>query len=54
MLFTPQNKPKMKKIFSKFETKIDSTPKEPNSLVGKAFTVGRMTVTVEDVIAEGK
>uniref|UniRef100_A0A1B6FIX0 Protein kinase domain-containing protein n=1 Tax=Cuerna arida TaxID=1464854 RepID=A0A1B6FIX0_9HEMI len=49
MLFTRQNNPKMKKLFSK----IDNTAKEPNSYVGKAFTVGRMTVTVEDVLAEG-
>ncbi|KAG8267629.1 BMP-2-inducible protein kinase [Homalodisca vitripennis] len=48
MLFTRQNTPKMKKLFSK----IDNTAKEPNSYVGKAFTVGRMTVTVEDVLAE--
>jgi AP2-associated kinase len=43
----------MKKLFSKIETKIDSTAKEPNSYVGKVFIVGRMTVTVEDVLAEG-
>lgn len=43
----------MKKLFSKIETKIDSTAKEPNSYVGKVFVVGRMTVTVEDVLAEG-
>lgn len=54
MLFTRQSTPKMKKLFSKIETKIDNTSKEPNSYVGKAFTVGRMTVTVEEVLAEGK
>lgn len=43
----------MKKLFSKIETKIDNTAKEPNSYVGKVFVVGRMTVTVEDVLAEG-
>ncbi|XP_049765683.1 uncharacterized protein LOC126095047 isoform X1 [Schistocerca cancellata] len=43
----------MKKLFSKIETKIDNTTKEPNSYVGKVFVVGRMTVTVEDVLAEG-
>jgi AP2-associated kinase len=43
----------MKKLFSKIETKIDNTAKEPNSSVGKVFVVGRMTVTVEDVLAEG-
>ena len=43
----------MKKLFSKIETKIDNTAKEPNSYVGKVFVVGRMTVAVEDVLAEG-
>ncbi|XP_046465129.1 AP2-associated protein kinase 1 isoform X2 [Neodiprion pinetum] len=43
----------MKKLFSKIETKIDNTAKEPNSYVGKVFVVGRHTVTVEDVLAEG-
>ncbi|PSN48436.1 hypothetical protein C0J52_08630 [Blattella germanica] len=37
----------------KIETRIDNTAKEPNSYVGKVFVVGRMTVTVEDVLAEG-
>ncbi|XP_075215855.1 numb-associated kinase [Lycorma delicatula] len=53
MLFARHSTPKMKKLLSKIETKIDNTAKEPNSYVGKAFTVGRMTVTVEDVLAEG-
>ncbi|GLH05540.1 Putative glycogen synthase kinase-3 homolog [Gryllus bimaculatus] len=39
----------MKKLFSK----IDNTTKEPNSYVGKVFVVGRVSVTVEDVLAEG-
>ncbi|XP_063226761.1 serine/threonine-protein kinase sel-5 [Bacillus rossius redtenbacheri] len=43
----------MKKLFSKIETKIDNTAKEPNSYVGKVFVLGRYTVTVEDVLAEG-
>lgn len=43
----------MKKLFSKIETKIDNNTKETNNQVGKVFTVGRVTVTVEDVIAEG-
>ncbi|XP_067624618.1 AP2-associated protein kinase 1-like isoform X4 [Eurosta solidaginis] len=50
----------MKKIFSKFDKneKLDishnhSTSKETNSFVGKVFTVGRVSVTVEDVLAEG-
>ncbi|XP_050430296.1 uncharacterized protein LOC126839204 [Adelges cooleyi] len=38
----------MKKLFSK----IDNS-KDPNCFVGKQFTVGRMSVIVEDVIAEG-
>lgn len=47
----------MKKIFSKFEKneKIESgAAKESNGYVGKQFTVGRTTVTVEDVLAEGR
>lgn len=48
----------MKKIFSKFEKneKIDTSTgggRETNSYVGKVFTVGRTTVTVEDILAEG-
>nr|XP_023024483.1 uncharacterized protein LOC111512577 [Leptinotarsa decemlineata] len=43
----------MKKLFSKIETKIDNTSKEVNNYVGKVFTVGRQTVTVEDILAEG-
>ncbi|KAL4149341.1 hypothetical protein QTP88_003306 [Uroleucon formosanum] len=39
----------MKKLFSK----IDNSNKDPNCFVGKQFTVGRTSVTVEDVIAEG-
>uniref|UniRef100_A0A2S2QCV2 AP2-associated protein kinase 1 n=1 Tax=Sipha flava TaxID=143950 RepID=A0A2S2QCV2_9HEMI len=38
----------MKKLFSK----IDNS-KDPNCFVGKQFVVGRTSVTVEDVIAEG-
>lgn len=43
----------MKKLFSKIETKIDNTSKESSSYIGKVFTVGRQSVTVEDVLAEG-
>jgi AP2-associated kinase len=43
----------MKKLFFFFFTKIDNTAKEPNSYVGKIFVVGRITVTVEEVLAEG-
>lgn len=43
----------MKKLFSK----IENTSKEPNTskqpYVGKVFVVGRYTVTVEEVLAEG-
>lgn len=51
-IFNPH---KMKKIFSKFEKneKIESANRETNSYVGKVFTVGRTTVTVEDILAEG-
>ncbi|XP_050533286.1 uncharacterized protein LOC126901101 [Daktulosphaira vitifoliae] len=38
----------MKKLFSK----IDNS-KDPNCFIGKQFTVGRITVVIEDVIAEG-
>ncbi|KAI5703107.1 hypothetical protein M8J75_007763 [Diaphorina citri] len=42
------------KLFSKNEKKSDSTPnREPNTYVGKTFVVGRTTVVVEDVLAEG-
>lgn len=44
----------MKKLFSKIETKIDNTSREVNNYVGKVFTIGRQTVTVEDILAEGK
>ncbi|XP_063910148.1 AP2-associated protein kinase 1 [Zophobas morio] len=43
----------MKKLFSKIETKIETTSREVNNYVGKVFTVGRQTVTVEDILAEG-
>lgn len=39
----------MKKLFSK----IDNTSKETNNNIGKVFNVGRHTVTVEDILAEG-
>ncbi|KAE8748207.1 hypothetical protein FOCC_FOCC005046 [Frankliniella occidentalis] len=43
----------MKKLFSRIETKIDNTSKEPSNYVGKVFTVGKQPYTVEEVIAEG-
>lgn len=44
----------MKKLFSKIETKIDNTSKETNNFIGKAFTIGRYMVTVEEILAEGE
>lgn len=44
----------MKRLFSKIETKIDNTTRESNNVIGKVFNVGRQTVTVEDVLAEGE
>lgn len=50
----------MKKIFSKFdkneklESHHNSSIKETSSFVGKVFTVGRVAVTIEDVLAEGE
>ena len=49
----------MKKIFSKFDKneKLDNSSHNhsaSNSFVGKVFTVGRVSVTVEDVLAEGQ
>ncbi|XP_076365582.1 uncharacterized protein LOC143254379 isoform X2 [Tachypleus tridentatus] len=43
----------MKKLFSKLENKIEQSPKEATSFVGKVFNVGKFNVTVEDIIAEG-
>lgn len=43
----------MKRLFSKIETKIDNTTRESNNVIGKVFNVGRQTVTVEEVLAEG-
>lgn len=47
-------KPEMKKLFSRFERIDQGAAREANNFVGKVFTVGRTTVTVEDVIAEGE
>ncbi|CAN7938216.1 unnamed protein product [Ixodes hexagonus] len=51
----PRDEPRteMKKLFSRFERIDQGTAREANNFVGKVFTVGRTTVTVEDVIAEG-
>lgn len=43
----------MKRLFSRSNPKGDQSSKEPNSFIGKVFNVGRFTVTVEDIIAEG-
>lgn len=40
----------MKKLFSKID---NTAAKETNSYLGKVFVVGRHTVTVEEVLAEG-
>lgn len=43
----------MKKLFSKIETTGKEGGHKDNHFVGKVFTVGRTTVTIEDVLAEG-
>ncbi|GIX91151.1 AP2-associated protein kinase 1 [Caerostris extrusa] len=43
----------MKKLFSRFDARGDQSSKEPNTFIGKVFSVGRFNVTVEDIIAEG-
>lgn len=43
----------MKKLFSRFDARGEQSSKEPNTFIGKVFSVGRFTVTVEDIIAEG-
>lgn len=43
----------MKRLFSRSNTRGDQSSKEPNTFIGKVFNVGRFTVTVEDIIAEG-
>ena len=37
----------------KFLSKIDASSQQ-NPLIGKVFVIGKFTVTVEDVIAQGK
>ena len=45
------NKFKMKKFFSKFDT----TFEQPQAnFIGKVFNIGRQTVTVDEMIAEGE
>ena len=41
----------MKKLFSKIENTFDAPQ---SGFVGKVFNVGRHTVVVEDIIAEGE
>ncbi|XP_066149300.1 AP2-associated protein kinase 1 isoform X1 [Euwallacea fornicatus] len=43
----------MKKLFSKIEKNIETTPKEPSTAIGKVFKVGSHTVQVEEILAEG-
>lgn len=45
--------PKFNKMKKLFPFKIESTGTQ-NPYIGKVFTIGRFTVTVEDVLAEGK
>jgi AP2-associated kinase len=47
--------PKMKKIFGKMENRRDEKENEKahSSYIGKKFNVGRHTVIIEDVVAEG-
>lgn len=43
----------MKKLFSKIESTSKEGGHKDNHFIGKVFNVGRTTVTVEDVLAEG-
>ena len=42
----------MKKLFGKTESKNDTNAKY--NYVGKSFVVGKMTVVVEEILAEGE
>ena len=42
------------KKFLNLKSKNENVKQDTSSYVGKSFSVGRYTVTVEDVIAEGK
>lgn len=43
----------MKKFFGKSDSKSDNNAKDVNNCIGKSFIVGKMTVVVEEIIAEG-
>lgn len=43
----------MKKFFGKIDSKSDNNAKDLGNCVGKSFVVGRMTVVVEEILAEG-
>lgn len=44
----------MKKIFKKIEPKNEQVlTKDTNNFVGKVFNVGKTSVTVEEILAEG-
>lgn len=43
----------MKKLFSKLESKAETNNKDVVSCLGKSFMIGKMVVTVEDILAEG-
>lgn len=43
----------MKKLFSKIDTPGKDASHKDNNFIGKVYNVGRTTVTIEDVLAEG-
>lgn len=43
----------MKKLFGKTDSKNDTNAKYVSNYVGKSFIVGKMTVVVEEILAEG-
>lgn len=43
----------MKKLFGKIDSKNDTNVKDVCNCIGKSFIVGKMTVVVEEILAEG-
>lgn len=43
----------MKKLFGKIDSKSDTNVKDVCNCIGKSFVVGKMTVVVEEILAEG-
>lgn len=43
----------MKKLFGKSDSKSENNTRDVSNCVGKSFVVGKMTVVVEEVLAEG-